>query len=83
MATKPQREGYERLGWPGKGKIMTEDEYHELERLSPDRKYEYIDGMTYMMSGGGEANSKREREQENRPSFQDTHYATLFRMHSR
>ena len=44
MATNPQHEGSERLGWPGKGKIMTEDAYHELERLSPDRKYEYIDG---------------------------------------
>ena len=23
----------------------------ELERLSPDQKYEYIDGIAYMMSG--------------------------------
>ena len=37
MATNPQREDSQRLGWPGKGKIMTEDAYHELERLSPDR----------------------------------------------
>ncbi len=31
---------------------MTEEEYHELERLNPDRKYEYIAGLAYMMSGG-------------------------------
>ena len=61
MATNPQREGYERLGWPGKGKIMTEDEYRELERLSPDRKYEYIDGMAYMMSGGSVAHDRINR----------------------
>ena len=35
MATNPQHTGYERSGWPGKGKTMTEDAYHELERLSP------------------------------------------------
>jgi len=34
---------------------MSEQEYHELERLSPDRKYEYIDGLAYMMSGGSVA----------------------------
>ncbi|MGH2478880.1 MAG: Uma2 family endonuclease [Ktedonobacteraceae bacterium] len=31
---------------------MSEEQYHELERLSPDRKYEYINGRVYMMSGG-------------------------------
>lgn len=31
---------------------MSEEEYHELERLNPDRKYEYISGLAYMMSGG-------------------------------
>ncbi len=31
---------------------MSEEEYHELEHLNPDRKYEYIAGLVYMMSGG-------------------------------
>jgi len=31
---------------------MSEEAYHELERLNPDRKYEYVGGLTYMMSGG-------------------------------
>ena len=31
---------------------MSEEEYHKLERLNPDRKYEYIAGLVYMMSGG-------------------------------
>jgi Uma2 family endonuclease len=34
------------------GKVMPVEEYYELERLSPDRKYEYINGKAYMMSGG-------------------------------
>lgn len=61
MATHSQHESNERLRWPGKGKMMTEDEYHELERLSPDRKYEYIDGMAYMMSGGSVAHDRINR----------------------
>jgi Uma2 family endonuclease len=31
---------------------MSEEEYHELEQFSPDRRYEYIDGKVYMMAGG-------------------------------
>lgn len=31
---------------------MTVDEWRELERASPDVKYEYIDGRVYLMSGG-------------------------------
>lgn len=58
MATNPQREGPQRLGWPSKGKMMTEDAYHELEHLSPDRKYEYIDGIAYMLSGGSVAHDR-------------------------
>ena len=58
MATDSQRERYARLGWPGKGKIMSEDDYHELERRSPDRKYEYIDGATYMVSGSSVAHDR-------------------------
>lgn len=34
------------------GKAMSVEEYHELEQLSPDHKYEYIYGKAYMMSGG-------------------------------
>jgi len=43
---------FEESGWPGRGKVISEEAYHELERLSPDRKYEYIQGSAYMMSGG-------------------------------
>jgi Uma2 family endonuclease len=61
MATNSQREGSDRWGWPGKGKIMTEDAYHELERLSPNRKYEYIAGVAYMLSGGSVAHDRINR----------------------
>ena len=53
MATHPQRDTYpDRWNLPVRGKVMSEEQYRELERLSPDRKYEYIDGAAYMMSGG-------------------------------
>lgn len=45
-----QDEGFEQMGWLSKA--MSVEEYQELERLSPDRKYEYINGKVYMMSGG-------------------------------
>jgi Uma2 family endonuclease len=61
MATISRREGYDRWGWPRKGKIMTEDTYHELERLSFDRTYEYIDGVAYMRSGGSVAHDRIRR----------------------
>lgn len=61
MVTSSHYEVYDRWGWPGKGKIMTEDAYHELERLSPDRKYEYIDGVAYMLSGGSVAHDRINR----------------------
>ena len=61
MATNPQRESDERSVWPGKGKRMTEEAYHELERLSPDRKYEYLDGVMYMMSGVSVAHDRISR----------------------
>jgi Uma2 family endonuclease len=44
--------------WPRPGTRMSEERYHELEQLSPDRKYEYIDGVAYMMSGGSVAHDK-------------------------
>ncbi|HEY0756096.1 MAG TPA: Uma2 family endonuclease [Ktedonobacteraceae bacterium] len=34
------------------GKAISIAEYHTLEHLSPDCKYEYINGKAYMMSGG-------------------------------
>jgi Uma2 family endonuclease len=37
---------------------MTIDEWRELERASPDAKYEYIDGQVYLMSGGSLAHSR-------------------------
>jgi Uma2 family endonuclease len=43
---------------------MTEEEYHTLERLSPDRKYEYINGVAYMMSGGSVAHDRIRRNVE-------------------
>ncbi len=62
MATNPKREPRrERSGWPGKGQAMTVDAYHELERLSPERKYEYIDGVAYLMSGGSVAHDRINR----------------------
>ncbi|GER86316.1 hypothetical protein KDW_04780 [Dictyobacter vulcani] len=44
--------------WHRPGTKMTEEHYHELEHLSPDRKYEYIDGIAYMMSGGSVAHDR-------------------------
>ena len=60
MATNPQPEGPQRLrlGWPSKGRVMTEEAYHTLEHLSPDRKYEYIDGRAYMLSGRSVAHDR-------------------------
>ena len=37
---------------------MSEPAFHELERLSPDRKYEYLNGMAYLMSGGSVAHDR-------------------------
>ena len=37
---------------------MSEAEFHELERLSPDRKYEYLNGMAYLMSGSSVAHDR-------------------------
>jgi Uma2 family endonuclease len=41
---------FEQIDWTGRP--MSEEEYHELEEISPERKYEYIKGVAYMMSGG-------------------------------
>ena len=37
---------------------MSEAAFHELEQLSPDRKYEYLNGMAYLMSGGSVAHDR-------------------------
>jgi Uma2 family endonuclease len=36
----------------------TVDEWRELERTTPDAKYEYIDGQVYLMSEGSLAHSR-------------------------
>ena len=51
MAQFSRQDGYfDQTDW--RGRAMSEEEYHELELLSPERKYEYINGRAYMMSGG-------------------------------
>lgn len=57
MATNSRNEQTPPL-WHRPGTKMTEEQYHELERLSPDRKYEYIGGIAYMMSGGSVAHDR-------------------------
>ena len=36
---------------------MTVEEYLELDRSSPDARYEYIDGQVYLMTGGSAAHA--------------------------
>lgn len=57
MATNPSFPEPSR-NWPRRGSVMTEEAYHELERLTPDRKYEYIDSVAYMMSGESVAHDR-------------------------
>ncbi|HET8912464.1 MAG TPA: Uma2 family endonuclease, partial [Ktedonobacteraceae bacterium] len=57
MATNSRNEGTSSM-WPRPGTKMTEEQYHELEHLSPDHKYEYINGIAYMMSGGTVAHDR-------------------------
>lgn len=58
VATIPQRESDQRPEWSGKRQRMTEEAYRELECLSPDHKYEYLDGVASMMSGGSVAHDR-------------------------
>jgi Uma2 family endonuclease len=37
---------------------MSEAAFHELEQLSHDRRYEYLNGMAYLMSGGSVAHDR-------------------------
>jgi Uma2 family endonuclease len=54
MAMASREDGdFEQIDW--RGKVVSEAEYRKLELLSPDRKYEYINGRVYMMSGGSVA----------------------------
>ncbi len=57
MATNSRNEQTPPM-WPRPGTKMTEEQYHELEHLSPERKYEYVDGIAYMMSGGSVAHDR-------------------------
>lgn len=51
MAVHKQRdEDFDQMGW--NSNVTSEEGYRRLERISPDRKYEYIYGKVYMMSGG-------------------------------
>ncbi len=50
MAMFSRDRNVEQAGWASKA--MSVEEYHQLEQLSPDRKYEYINGVAYMISGG-------------------------------
>lgn len=51
MASNPIHPEFS-MDWPKRAGAMSEEEFHKLERLNPDAKYEYIDGVAYMMSGG-------------------------------
>jgi Uma2 family endonuclease len=42
----------------GEPQYMTVDEWRELERTTPDAKYEYIDGQVYLISRGSLAHSR-------------------------
>lgn len=44
--------------WPKREGRMTEEEFHKLERLNPEIRYEYINGVAYMMSGGTRAHNR-------------------------
>jgi Uma2 family endonuclease len=57
MATNPIS-AESSLNWPGRGEAMSELAFHELEHLSPDRKYEYLNGMAFLMSGGSVAHDR-------------------------
>src|SRR5947199_8174236 len=57
MATNPVS-AESSWNWPGRGGAMSEAEFHELEHLSPDRKYEYLNGMAYLMSGSSVAHDR-------------------------
>ena len=57
MATNPVS-AESSWNWPSRGGTMSEVAFHELEHLSPDRKYEYLNGMAYLMSGGSVAHDR-------------------------
>jgi Uma2 family endonuclease len=57
MATNPVS-AESSWNWPSRGGAMSEAAFHELEHLSPDRKYEYLNGLAYLMSGGSVAHDR-------------------------
>jgi Uma2 family endonuclease len=57
MATNPRKEQTQPM-WHRPGTRMTEQAYHELERLSPECRYEYIEGLASVMSGGSVAHDR-------------------------
>jgi Uma2 family endonuclease len=63
MASNPKSTGStgSAWNWPRRGGAMSEAEFHELEQLSPDRRYEYLNGMAYLMSGGSVAHDRISR----------------------
>ncbi len=66
MATNPRGDTFfPPSDWPRSGKRITVEAYHELERLSPDRTYEYLDGIAYLMSGGSIEHDRIRRNIEN------------------
>ncbi len=66
MATNPRRDTFfPQSDWPRSGRRMTVEAYYELERLSPDCQYEYIDGVAYLMSGGSIEHDRIRRNIEN------------------
>lgn len=52
MATNPIITEEPSPNWPSPGTAMSEEEFHEIERLDPDRRYEYIAGRAYKVGGG-------------------------------
>lgn len=57
MTTNPES-AESSWNWPSRGGAMSEAAFHELEHLSHDRKYEYLNGMAYLMSGGSVAHDR-------------------------
>ncbi|HLZ58066.1 MAG TPA: Uma2 family endonuclease [Ktedonosporobacter sp.] len=45
-------------GQPPRREAMSEEEFHVLEQAFPDLRYEYIDGIAYLMAGGTRAHNQ-------------------------
>jgi Uma2 family endonuclease len=64
MATSPTQPESS-FNWSKRSGAMSEEEFHKLECLDPDRKYEYIDGVAYMMSRGTVGHDRIRRNVDN------------------